>query len=971
MNDRADIAEPVREDHRRFRLSLVWLAPLIALGISLGIAWSSWSNRGPLVEVILDSASGLEAGKTVLRHKDVEVGVVEDIGFTDNLEKVRAEVRVENEIAPYLDKSAQFWVVRPEVTARGISGLETVLSGSYLEVSWDAERGKPRRVFTALKTAPLSKPSDDGIRLRLRAADGGSMTVGAPILYKRIEVGRVESKKLSEDGERVDFDIFVDAPYDKLLSTATRFWMRSAVAVEIGTSGAQLKVDSLASLLRGGVSFETITTEGTPLEPLHSFVLYQGEEEARRSAFADEPGSQLRLSVEFDSSVRGLDIGAPVEYRGLRIGEVTNVAANLRPDNDGDQSISLIVTIVIAPARLGFEASQREDSIAFMQRAVRRGLRAQLKSASLLTGSLFVELVEQPNAPVALFDELAEPHPRMPSVPSEFEDFTASAEGVLTRINNLPIEDMMYSATELLRNLNAIASAESTTAVPAQISDLLRDANDLIGSPGLRAAPGDLSATLVAARELMEQIRDAGTAEALVTALEDAGAAARALTDATETVPLFIASATALSSELGELPLTDLVSAATSLLENADKVVAAEGMADIPTNLNASITSLREILEGLREAETAKTLESVLIASREAANTVTAASVNIPGMVNTMTGIADTVNELPLEDLILAATSIVENADRLMASDGMQQAPEALAQALDAARALLVDLKDANAAQNLSEALQAARDAATAFSRAAEGTPELIERFNAIAANVETLPLNDVVVSVESLIADANALVASDGMQAAPQALADTLNAARALMVDLERADTAQKLADALVAARGAADRAGSAIEGIPALTTRLTQLADKANALPIEGLLASTTMVMQDADRILRAPGAEQIPGSITAALDQVRSLVIELRQSGTATNVNGALVSVAGAGESFQALTRNLAILIPRLASVADRVDSVLSSVEVGSELNYEAVTALREVRDAARAITTLASTVERRPNVLLLGK
>ena len=971
MSDTDGIAEPIREAHRSMRPSLVWLAPLIALAMSLGIAWSSWSNRGPLVEVILDSASGLEEGKTPLKHKDVEIGTVETVGFTDGLKDVLASIRVGKEFAPYFDQSAQFWVVRPKVTTQGISGLETVLSGPYIEVAWDGEKGERKERYTALKDVPLSKPSDAGIRLRLRANDGGAMSVGAPVLYKRIEVGRIESKELSPDGQRVDFNIFINAPHDRLMTSGTRFWNLSGIAVEISTEGAKLKVDSLASLLQGGVSFDNVTTDGTPVKAFQSFVLYENEAQARRSVFSDDPTSQLRLSVEFESSVRGLNIGAPVEYRGLRVGEVTDVAAKLRANEEGDNDISLIVTIVISPARLGLEENGREDSIEFLKRGVRRGLRARLKSASLLTGALFVELVEQPDAPVALLDELASPYPRLPSVPSDFDDFTASAEGVLNRINGLPIEEMMFSATELLRNLNALASAESTTAVPTNLNGVLEDVRDLLGNPELQKAPADLAATLAAARAVMEEVNKVGAAEALVTALEDASNAAKAFTAMSIGVPALITSATALSDDLNEVPITDLVVAATTLLEDADKIVAADGMADIPANLNASILSLREILEGLREVETAKTLQSVLVASREAAERVTAASANIPGMVETMTGIADTVNELPFEDLVLAATNLVESAESLVASDGLQAAPQALADTLDAARALLVDLKDAGAAENLSQALEAARDAATAFATAAEGTPQLIARFEAIAANVQDLPLDDLLASVQSLVDDANTVVASQGMQQAPQALADTLNAARALMVDLQRADTAQKLSDALVAAQGAAQSVSGAVQGVPLLSMRLTELAEKATALPIEGLLASATLVLDDADRILRAPGAEQIPGSITAALDQVRSLVIELRQSGTATNVNGALVSVAQAGQSFQTLSQNLSVLIPKLTAVAASADSVLSSVDVGSELNYEAATALREVRDAARAITALAATVERRPNSLLLGK
>lgn len=877
MADRDGIATPTLEQHRSWRPSLVWLAPLIALAISLGIAWKTYIDKGPLIEVILSDAAGIEAGKTALKHKNVEIGIVENVGFTDDLRRVVATIRVDQELGPYLDDTAQFWVVRPQVTARGISGLETVLSGPYIEVDWDAVKGQRQRRFTALDEIPLAAPGKDGVRVKLRANDGGSMVVGAPVLYKRIEVGKVESKALSPDGERVDFTIFIEDPYDSLVTTATRFWQLSGVAVEIGAEGAKLKVDSIASLLQGGISFDTVLTNGAPVDPLQSFILYPSEADARRSIFTDTPGSQIRLSIEFESSVRGLKIGAPVEYRGLRVGEVTDVAARVKTE-DGITDISLIVTIVLQPSRLGLQQTGDDDTLRFLKRAVARGLRAKLASASLLTGALYVELVEQPDADVALLDELAEPYPRLPSVPSDFEDFTASAEGVLNRINALPIEELLFSANELLRNLNALVTAEGTTAVPGEVAALLRDARALVNDPQLKQAPDDLAATLASARTLMEQIEKSAAPEALTAALQEAKKAAEAVTVAAEGVPAMMTAVTATSTTIGELPLDELVKQATVLIEDVDRIAKADGITEIPGNLN---------------------------------------------------------------------------------------------QSLEAVRTLLTDLRDAEAAKNLSRTLQAAREAAVSINTAAADAPKLIARFEGIAANVESLPLDDLIASAQTLVEDADRIIADEGIQQAPKALAETLETTRALLEDLREAGAAQKLADALVAAQGAADSINTTMQQTPALVRRLNALADKAGALPLETLVASATQLLQDADRIVRAPGAEQIPAALTTALDEVRLAVADLRQRGTIGNFNATMASFNQASQSFTQLSANLQVLLPKLAAVAENADSVLSSFDVGSELNYEAVTALREVRDAARAITALAATVERRPNALILGK
>ena len=965
-----DIATPTVEDHRSWRPSLVWLAPLIALAISLGIAWKTWADKGPMIEVVLSDAAGIEARKTSLKHKNVEVGVVEDVGFTDDLKDVLVSVRVDKDVARYIDDTAQFWVVRPQVSARGITGLDTVLSGPYIEVAWDAETGARQRRFTALEQVPLSAPGDKGIRIKLRANDGGSMVVGAPVLYKRIEVGKIESKELSPDGERVDFTLFVNAPHNDLLTTATRFWQLSGVAVEIGADGAKLKVDSLASLLQGGISFDTVATSGAPIEPTQAFVLYDNEANARRSVFNDSPGSQIRLSVEFESSVRGLKIGAPVEYRGLRVGEVTDVAAKVKTE-DGITDISLIVTMTLQPSRLGLRDIEGDETLRFLKRAVARGLRAKLASASLLTGALYVELVEQPDADVALLDELAEPYPRLPSVPSDFEDFTASAEGVLNRINALPVEKLLFSANELLDNLNALASAEGTTAVPQEVAALLRDARALVNDPELRKAPDDLAATLASARNLMEQVEKAGAAEALTQALKDASAAAEAVTTAAAGVPAMLTTMTAASSTISELPLDDLIKQATVLIEDVDKIAKADGITEIPTNLNQSLDAVRVLLTDLRKADAAKELSQTLVAAREAAVSINTAAKDAPKIVARLDAITAEVDALPLDGLIASANTLLKDLDAIATADGIREIPDNLNESLQSIRLLLGDLRDADAAKNLSESLKAARDAATSINTAVADAPKLIARFEGIAGNVEELPLDELIAAARKLIDDADRIVADEGLQAAPKALGDTLETARALLTDLREAGAAQKLADALVAAQGAAQSVTGTMNQTPALIQRLSALADKAGALPLENLVSSATALVQDADRIMRAPGAEQMPGALTAALDEVRTAVNELRQRGTIDNFNATMASFNEASLSFTQLSSTLQVLMPKLERVAANADSVLSSFDVGSELNYEAVTALREMRDAARAITALAASVERRPNSLILGK
>ena len=310
------------------RISAVWLVPLLALIIALGVAWRTYSSRGPLIEITFENAAGVEAGTTTLRFRDVVVGVVEAIDFTPDLSEVVVTARLDKDVARFADADAEFWVVRPSVTAQGVTGIETVISGVYIDTSWDNEVGEPQDRFQGLPRPPLTPAGQPGLRVRLRAANGGSMTIGAPILYKHIQVGKIEDITLTEAGD-VMIDAFVNAPNHERLTEATRFWNASGFSIELGTGGASLNVASLVSLLQGGVSFDTVGSDNTKVEAGHIFELYPSETAARENLLDNEPGPRLTLDVDFDGSVHGLRPGAAVEFRGITVGEVRALQATL------------------------------------------------------------------------------------------------------------------------------------------------------------------------------------------------------------------------------------------------------------------------------------------------------------------------------------------------------------------------------------------------------------------------------------------------------------------------------------------------------------------------------------------------------------------------------------------------------------------------------------------------------------------
>lgn len=1043
--------------------SLVWLVPLLALFLTIGVAWKTRADRGPVVEILLDSATGVEAGKTKVKRRDVEIGVVEDVGFTADSTQVVVSVRLDKKIAPFIDSGAQFWVVSPQVTLEGISGLETVLSGSYIEASWDSEIGEPQYSFTALENPPLTPPDTPGKRVRLIAEDGGSMSVGAPVFYKRIEVGRIEAKTLTPDGEAVVFDLFVEAPHDRRLTEGSRFWNTSGISVELGAQGAKLKLESFSSFLRGGITFDAVAMGGVPVDEYHLFRLFGGEQEARASIFDDDYGAQIRLSIEFEGSIRGLDVGAPVELRGYRVGEVIDVIAAV--DNSaGVPAVSLVVTILLQPSRLGLPKGEAEESLEFLKTLVRNGMRAKLASASLITSSLYVELVDRPSEQQREIDETARPYPRLPSVPSDFDDLAASAEGVLTRLNALPIEDLLASATLLLDNVNTIVVSEDTRAIPGGINGLLGEARTLVGDPKLAEATGDLAATIAAARALVEsaneaeiavglqaaldtvtetaesirvamdgtpallanltrfsgtaadlplgdlilaatrllnnadalvadedvrripadlaasvadirvilaELREADAATGLADALREAGTAAAAIRETAEGAPALMANLTGFSETARDLPLDDLIASATRLVRNADAFVGSDSVRALPDTLDVALGDMRTLLGDLREADAATNLATALAEAGEAAKSIRAAADSAPTLMANLADLSETANALPLDDLITSATTLVQNADAVIGSEEIAALPEDVSAALNDVRMLLGDLRDADAAQNLALALERAGEAAASIDAAAQDAPALIERLTALASNAADLPLDRLVASTEALMRDAGALVQSDDVQAVPPLITATLAGIDGLLNELRTAEITARLATVLDSANTTAGTISLAAQGVPAVLTQIEVLAAQIRTLPLDQTIERTNQLLASIDRIVTAPGADQLPESMTAAFDQIRVTVADLQRRDVPKNFNESLVSFNGASLSFQELSANLNGVLPQVAALATRADSVLSEFDVGSELNYEAITTIREIRDAARAITALVAAIERRPNSLILGK
>ncbi|WP_297768206.1 MlaD family protein [uncultured Roseovarius sp.] len=622
------------------RVSVIWLLPLAALLAVLGVAWQSYAERGPLIEIGFENASGVKPGTTELRYRDVTVGLVEEVSFAPGLGHVLVKVRVDQEVAPYVDSEARFWVVRPQVTARGVSGLGTVLSGVYIEGLWDDEPGAMVERFDGLADAPLERVGQSGLHLVLRASGKSSLVEGAPILYRGIEVGRIGAPSITADGSTAQAEALIFAPHDRLINTATRFWDASGFSFSLGPSGANLDFSSVASLVSGGVTFDTMISGGAPAETGATYTVFPEEAAARESLFAGDDSETLMLSAVFEDNIAGLAVDAPVELNGLRIGRVTALNGLVDEERFGDSRVRLLTNLAIRPGRLGLDAEQgidgagRDAALALLRDRVGQGLRARLASASLLTGGLKIELVEQAGAEPAQIEPFGEDGLLLPTTDSEIADVSATAEGVFERINALPVEEVMAEAISLMQNTNRLIASDETRALPGNVNDLLGDARGVVGAPEIQALPGRLDGVLSDIQALVAQIAQEALAARLGATLSDASDAAQGVSDAVAGVPDLVAQLDAVAKKAEAVEIDAMAAKLTELIGTAETILAADETQALPGTLNSALEELSAVLAQLRDGGVVENATAALGSARDAADTFAAAGRDLPGLIS-------------------------------------------------------------------------------------------------------------------------------------------------------------------------------------------------------------------------------------------------------------------------------------------------------------------------------------------------
>lgn len=511
------------------RWSPVWIVPVVTLLIGGWILFYHFSHQGPEVTLITSNAEGIVPGKTTIKSRSVDIGTVESAKLSDDLKTVEIKARLNAGMDKMLHQDSVFWTVKPQIGREGITGLGTLLSGSYIELQ-AGTKGSPPEQYQLLDAPPLAPPDAKGIRITLDSMKAGQLNAGDPVLFRGYRVGSVETSKFDTERRLMSYQLFIQAPYDRLVTTNVRFWKDSGIAVDMSASGMRVEMGSLTTLFSGGVSFDVPNGAmglGEPAQNHAEYHLYDDHNSIQESMYTEHTD----FLMFFNESIRGLQAGAPVEFRGIRLGTVAKVPYVMGGKSEKiGNDYRIPVLIRIEPGRFAASVGDNFNLQQHLQQGRLHGLRGSLKTANLITGALYVDLDFYDNVPQFTGPDKEAGFEVIPTVAGGLNQIQQKVMAILDKVEKLPLEPMMTQATGTLKesqktlrnlqttldNVNKITGSPAMKTLPADMQQTLRDLNRSLkglqpGSPAYNKLVGDMQRLDQVLQELQPVLKTLNT----------------------------------------------------------------------------------------------------------------------------------------------------------------------------------------------------------------------------------------------------------------------------------------------------------------------------------------------------------------------------------------------------------------------------------------------------------------------------
>src|SRR5215469_10075191 len=495
-------AIPRATTRRSRHISVIWIIPLVAVAIGAWLAWDTWSKEGPTIRISFDSGEGLQAGQSQLKYRDIVLGTVKSLELAPDHTHVVVTVATTRQAEPLLTDQTIFWVVKPRLFAGNVSGIETLLSGSYIGMMPGQAGSKAQRKFVGHEDPPILQANIPGHTFMLKAKRLGSMSVGSPVFFRDLNVGEVLGWDIADMAEYVTIRAFVRAPYDGYVHDETRFWNASGVSVKLAGAGVEVQMESLKALILGGIAFETPAAEihAAVTAENHVFPLFADRDAANNASYT----RKIPVISYFPGSVSGLAPGASVTVHGLKVGEVTDVRLTYDAAKD---EVSAPVRYEIEPERVvGVGKRVFNTDTESVQALLKQGLRASLQSASLITGQQNVALDFVTDAPEA---EVTMDGPDFVVPATEgggFSGLTASATELLNKVNQMPFEQIGKDLEGILKSVNDVARGPQMKKAVTDLAGMIASAQGMIQRLDTKQLPelvSGLDKTLTSANKLV------------------------------------------------------------------------------------------------------------------------------------------------------------------------------------------------------------------------------------------------------------------------------------------------------------------------------------------------------------------------------------------------------------------------------------------------------------------------------------
>lgn len=473
------------------RISPVWIVPFVAFAIAVWLAVQARLDKGQEIEIIFENASDIVPGQTQIRLKDVQVGKVIAVRLSSDLKEVIVKAEIDRNVSKYLSVNTRFWVVTPRISTSGVSNLGTLISGVFIVMD-PGEQGESEDEFRGLDESPILASDEEGTRYVLQSETLGSLDIGSPIYYRQIKVGEVTGYKLADTQQHVDVSFFVRAPHDQMVTKRSRFWDVSGFGVSLGADGVKAKMASVTSLLAGGIEFDNSASFGanTLAEEGHRFYLYPDRDSVLEERYTVKHHYLLR----FSGSVKGLTVGAPVEFRGIKVGEVVDVVL----DSPENVDKSLLVYIAMQPQRFEEGAPTARDEVdQRLGRMIAQGLKAQMATSSLITGAKYIELLFMEESPGELvrFDSYSE----IPTADDYASQLTQKLDSVLAQVAEVPIQQIGEDLGQSMSSLRAILETLDKQNTAGKIDGAMEGLDDTLAAT---------SETIKQAEELLQNVNN-------------------------------------------------------------------------------------------------------------------------------------------------------------------------------------------------------------------------------------------------------------------------------------------------------------------------------------------------------------------------------------------------------------------------------------------------------------------------------